>query len=138
MSGLRKAVLLMVLVSMQVYGAGASSPNIVFIFADDWGYGDLSAHGSTWIKTPNIDQMASEGIDFESFTVNSPVCSPSRAAVMTGQFPARNSIHQHFAGIESNQKRGMPDWLDPSVPMLPRLLQEAGYKTGHFGKWHLG
>ena len=82
MCGLRKAALLMALVSMQAYGAGASSPNIVFIFADDWGYGDLSAHGSTWIKTPNIDQMANEGIDFESFTVNSPVCSPSRAAVM--------------------------------------------------------
>jgi N-acetylgalactosamine-6-sulfatase len=82
--------------------------------------------------------MASEGIDFGNFTVNSPVCSPSRAAVMTGQFPARNSIHQHFAGIEANQKRGMPDWLDPTVPMLPGLLQEAGYKTGHYGKWHLG
>jgi arylsulfatase A-like enzyme len=139
MSGfLRITVLLMALVSMQVYGAAASSPNIVFIFADDWGYGDLSSHGSTWVKTPNIDQMAAEGIDFESFTVNSPVCSPSRAAVMTGQFPARNSIHQHFAGIDANKKRGMPDWLDPSVPLLPRLLQNAGYKTGHFGKWHLG
>ncbi|MCP4048057.1 MAG: sulfatase-like hydrolase/transferase, partial [Gammaproteobacteria bacterium] len=125
-------------VSMQVYGAAASSPNIIFIFADDWGYGDLSSHGSTWIETPNLDKMASEGIDFESFTVNSPVCSPSRAAVMTGQFPARNSIHQHFAGIDANQERGMPDWLDTSVPLLPRLLQSAGYKTGHFGKWHLG
>jgi len=138
MINLRKAVLLLALVSMQAYGSGAGSPNIIFIFADDWGYGDLSAHGSTWIKTPNIDQMVAEGIDFESFTVNSPVCSPSRAAVMTGQFPARNSIHQHFAGIDANKKRGMPDWLDTDVPMLPRLLQDAGYKTGHFGKWHLG
>lgn len=113
-------------------------PNIIFIFADDWGYGDLGIHGSTFVETPNIDRMASEGIDFVNFTVNSPVCSPSRTAVMTGQFPARNSIHQHFAGIEANQKRGMPDWLDPAVPMLPRLLQKAGYKTGHYGKWHLG
>lgn len=116
----------------------SNKPNIIFIFADDWGYGDLSSHGSTWVETPNLDQMAKEGIDFANFTVNSPVCSPSRTAVMTGQFPARNSIHQHFAGVGSNQKRGMPDWLDPTVPMLPRLLQEAGYKTGHFGKWHLG
>jgi N-acetylgalactosamine-6-sulfatase len=116
----------------------AVQPNIIFIFADDWGYGDLSLHGSAWIKTPNLDRMADEGIDFMSFTVNNPVCSPSRTAVMTGQFPARNSIHQHFAAINLNHSRGMPDWLDPDVPMLPRLLKKAGYKTGHFGKWHLG
>jgi N-acetylgalactosamine-6-sulfatase len=118
--------------------AKAGQPNIVFIFADDWGYGDLSAHGSTFVRTPNLDRMAAEGIDFTNFTVNNPVCSPSRTAVMTGQFPARNSIHQHFAGVDANAKRGMPDWLDPTVPMLPRLLKQAGYKTGHFGKWHLG
>jgi N-acetylgalactosamine-6-sulfatase len=115
-----------------------TKPNIIFIFADDWGYGDLSCHGSTWIKTPNLDRMASEGIDFTDFTVNSPVCSPSRVAVMTGQFPARNSIHQHFANVKSNHERGMPDWLDSTVPLLPKLLQEVGYITGHFGKWHLG
>lgn len=118
--------------------SAADQPNIIFIFADDWGYGDMSTHGSDWIETPHLDRMAAEGIDFTNFTVNNPVCSPSRTAVMTGQFPARNSVHQHFAGIASNQKRGMPDWLDPDVPMLPRLLQQAGYKTGHFGKWHLG
>lgn len=82
-----------------------TKPNIIFIFADDWGYGDLSCHGNTWIETPNLDKMASEGIDFMNFTVNSPVCSPSRTAVMTGQFPARNSIHQHFASIAQNEKR---------------------------------
>ncbi|MEX0320933.1 MAG: sulfatase [Puniceicoccaceae bacterium] len=116
----------------------ADKPNIIFIFADDWGYGDMSLHGSDWMDTPHLDQMAKEGIDFQNFTVNSPVCSPSRVAVMTGKFPARFCIHQHFAGVASNKKRGMPDWLDPTVPLLPKLLQDAGYKTGHFGKWHIG
>lgn len=113
-------------------------PNIIFIFADDWGYGDLSAHGSTWIETPNIDKMIGEGMDFANFTVNSPVCSPSRVAVMTGQFPARQSIHQHFQGWKAHVKRGMPDWMDPNDMSLPREFQKAGYVTGHFGKWHLG
>ena len=119
-------------------GFAQERPNIIFIFADDWGYGDVGIHGSTFCETPHLDQMAKEGTDFTDFTVNSPVCSPSRAAVMTGQFPARQSISQHFQGVKAHIKRGMPDWLDPELPMMPRLLQEAGYKTGHFGKWHLG
>ena len=114
-----------------------AKPNIIFIFADDWGYGDLGIHGSTFCKTPRLDRMAGEGIDFQNFTVNNPVCSPSRTAVMTGQFPARHSVHQHFASVQHHQKAGMPDWLDPRAPMLPRMLGEGGYATGHFGKWHL-
>uniref|UniRef100_UPI004047FCA8 sulfatase family protein n=1 Tax=Mariniflexile sp. TaxID=1979402 RepID=UPI004047FCA8 len=116
----------------------AEKPNIIFIFADDWGYGDVSAHGSTWVKTPNIDKMISEGMDFADFTVNSPVCSPSRVAVMTGQFPARQSIHQHFQGWPAHIKRGMPDWMDPNGMSFPKEFQKAGYATAHFGKWHLG
>lgn len=118
--------------------SGLEKPNIIFIFADDWGYGDLSCHGSSFCKTPNLDRMAEEGIDFANFTVNSPVCSPSRVAVMTGQFPARQCVHQHFQSVKAHINRGMPDWLDAQAPMLPRMLKDAGYKTGHFGKWHLG
>ena len=118
--------------------SAADRPNIIFIFADDWGYGDIGKHGSTFCQTPHLDKMIEEGIDFSNFSVNSPVCTPSRVAVMTGQFPARFSIHQHFQSIKAHIKRGMPDWLDAGAPMLPRMLQEAGYKTGHFGKWHLG
>ena len=88
---------------------GGDRPNIVFIFADDWGYGDMGIHGSTFCETPHLDQMAKEGIDFANFTVNSPVCSPSRVAVMTGQFPARHSIHQHFQGIKQHIGRGMAE-----------------------------
>ena len=134
-------IFLLVAVTGQVIDVNAAEPvkpNIVFIFADDWGYGDVGIHGSTFCKTPHLDRMAKEGMDFANFTVNSPVCTPSRVAVMTGQFPARQCIHQHFQGIKAHIKRGMPDWLDPQAPMLPRMLQQAGYKTGHFGKWHLG
>lgn len=118
-------------------GQTTTKPNILFIFADDWGWADLSCHAHPYIKTPNIDRLAKEGTDFTNFTVASGVCSPSRAAVMTGRFPARFGINGHFASVRSNTARKMPDWLDPSVPVLPRLLQEAGYMTGHFGKWHL-
>ena len=115
----------------------AERPNILFIFADDWGWGDLSCHGHPKIQTPNIDRLAKEGTDFHRFTVASGVCSPSRTAVMTGHFPARYNIDGHFAWVPSNERRGMPDWLDPQAPLLSRFLQRAGYRTAHYGKWHL-
>ncbi len=115
----------------------AAKPNIVFIFADDWGWGDLSCHGHPWLKTPNLDRLASEGTDFQQFNVLNPVCSPSRTGAMTGHYPARYSIHQHFATPAQNAERNMPDWLDPKAPNTARLFQQAGYRTGHFGKWHL-
>ena len=115
--------------------ADAPKPNIVFIYADDWGWGDLSCHGNTWLKTPRLDRLAGEGIDFQQFNVLSPVCSPSRAAAMTGRFPGRFGINTVF-GVGKPPE--MPDWLDPRAPTTPRLLKAAGYRTGHFGKWHLG
>ena len=112
-------------------------PNVLFIFADDWGWGDLSCHGHPYVKTPNIDRLAKEGTDFSKFTVASGVCSPSRTAVMTGHFPARYNINGHFAWVETNQQRNMPDWLSPKAPLLPRFLKDSGYATAHYGKWHL-
>ena len=117
--------------------SASERPNIIFIFADDWGWGDLSSHGHPYVKTPNIDRLVEEGTDFYRFTVASGVCSPSRTAVNTGQFPARFNIDGHFAWVPSNAQRGMPDWLSPSAPSLPRFLQQGGYATAHFGKWHL-
>ncbi|MCP4784600.1 MAG: sulfatase-like hydrolase/transferase [Fuerstiella sp.] len=119
------------------HAAAAATPNIVFIFADDWGWGDLGCHGHPYVKTPNIDRLAREGTDFHRFTVASGVCSPSRTAVITGHFPARYNIDGHFAWVPSNAKRNMPDWLSPKAPLLPRFLQHSGYATAHFGKWHL-
>lgn len=118
-------------------GLAADRPNILLILADDWGWGDLSCHGHPYVKTPHIDRLAREGTDFHRFTVASGVCSPSRTAVLTGHFPARYGIDGHFAWVEQNALRGMPDWLDPQATLLPRLLQQAGYATAHYGKWHL-
>ena len=131
------AVLLDSPVRAETDAPAKTQPNIVFIFADDWGWGDLGCHGHPYVKTPNIDRLASEGTDFHRFTVASGVCSPSRTAVMTGHFPARYNIDGHFAWVPSNAKRNMPDWLGTDVVTLPKLLQSAGYATAHFGKWHL-
>lgn len=113
-------------------------PNVLFILADDLGWGDLGCYGHPHIKTPNLDRLAGQGIQFTRGYVNSPVCSPTRAGFMTGQFPARNGIHGHFATPKLNTQRDMPQWLDPTAPTVTRQFQQAGYRVGHFGKWHLG
>lgn len=112
--------------------SSAEKPNIIFIFADDWGWGDLSCHGHPYIKTPNIDRLAEEGTNFSRFTVANGVCSPNRTAVMTGHFPARYNINGHFAWVQQNEQRNMPDWLSTKAPLLPRFLKDAGYATAHW------
>lgn len=113
-------------------------PNIILVLADDLGYGDLGSYGHPRIRTPHLDALAEEGTRFMQFYVAHSVCSPSRAALLTGQYPSRWSIYAHFAWLSANAARGMPDWLDPAAPMFPRALQAAGYRTAMFGKWHLG
>lgn len=113
-------------------------PNIVFILADDLGYGDLQCYGHPRIRTPHLDRLAAQGTRFTQFYVSHSVCSPSRASLLTGQYPSRWNIYAHFAWLRSNAQRGMPDWLDVAAPSLPRALQAAGYRTALFGKWHLG
>jgi arylsulfatase A-like enzyme len=113
-------------------------PNIVFVLCDDLGWGDLGCYGHPHIKTPNLDRLAAQGTMLTNFYVNSPVCSPTRAGVMTGRFPSEIGFHGHLASLDANRRRGIPNYLDPDIPTLPKLLKSAGYATAHFGKWHMG
>src|SRR6188472_1061017 len=100
--------------------------------------GDFSCFGNREVQTTNIDRLAAEGLRFEQFYVNMPICSPSRTAISTGQYPQRWRITSFLNNRANNIERGMAQWLDPQAPMLARMLHEAGYATGHFGKWHMG
>ncbi len=118
--------------------ADTKSPNIVVVFIDDMGWGDFSCFGNEEAKTKNVDRLAEEGIRFSQFYVNSPICSPSRCALATGQYPQRWKITSFLNNRADNQRRGVSNWLDPTAPTLARTLHQNGYATGHFGKWHLG
>ena len=110
----------------------AAKPNFIIIFTDDQGYGDLSCFGSKTIRTPNIDRIAEEGRKFTSFMVASPVCTPSRSALLTGCYPKRVGMHQHV--LFPSSKKG----LNPKEHTIADHLKLQGYATACFGKWHLG
>ena len=118
--------------------APARRPNIIMLLIDDMGWGDFSCYGNKDAKTPNIDRLAAEGLRFEQFYVASPICSPSRVGLSTGQYPQRWRITSYLNNRAENTARGMAQWLDPQAPMIARMLHDAGYATGHFGKWHMG
>ncbi|MFD2200389.1 arylsulfatase [Shivajiella indica] len=108
-------------------------PNIIFILADDLGYGDLGFLGQEWIETPNIDRIAAEGMFFSNHYTGATVCAPSRSALMTGLHTGHTPIRGNFE-IQPEGQYPMPDTL----LTLPKLFKQAGYATGAFGKWGLG
>jgi arylsulfatase A len=114
------------------HNAATNAPNIVLIVTDDQGYGDLSCSGHPTIRTPRLDALAAEGRRLTQFYVASPVCSPSRAAILTGCYPRRVEMHKHVI---------FPDYdygLHPDEDTIADVLKRAGYRTACFGKWHLG
>jgi len=134
---MRTAALTLLSLVLAVRLAAAERPNIVFVLADDLGWGDLASYGHPQVRTPTLDRLAAQGTRFTQFYVASPVCSPSRAAFLTGEFPSREGIHGHFGSIAENAARHMPQFLDPKRPHLVSDLKRAGYATAHIGKWHL-
>lgn len=109
----------------------AETPNIVLIYADDLGYGDISCNGATAVQTPNIDRIAKEGINFSAGYATSATCTPSRFSMLTGKYAWR----QQGTGILPGDAALI---IDPAQPTLPGMLKKAGYRTGIVGKWHLG
>lgn len=116
----------------------SDKPNIVVIFIDDMGFADPSCFGNPLVKTPHIDELATQGIKLTNFYVNSPICSASRVALTTGQYQGRWKIHSFLNTRAGNANRGMLDYLDPAAPTTAKKLKSAGYATAHFGKWHMG
>jgi arylsulfatase A-like enzyme len=112
--------------------ASAAKPNFIIIFTDDQGYNDLGCFGSEKIKTPHIDRLAAEGRKFTSFMVASSVCSPSRAALLTGSYPKRVGMHKHVLFPASDHG------LNPAEYTLADHFKSLGYATACIGKWHLG
>ncbi len=114
--------------------APASRPNILLIVADDLGYGDLGAYGATDARTPRLDQLAREGVRLTDFYANAPVCTPTRAAFITGRYHQRTPLDRPLASVGPHLETGLP----VTGRSLPALLKDAGYRTTLIGKWHLG
>ena len=131
-----RRVLILLYLGLAPSLAFAAEPNFVVVFTDDQGYGDLSCFGANHVDTPRIDRMAAEGSRITSFYVAASVCTPSRAALMTGCYPKRVNMAtgDNFGVLLAGDRKG----LNPNEITIAEVLKAAGYKTGMFGKWHLG
>lgn len=136
-------------VALATLSRAGEPPNIVFILVDDMGYADLGAMGATDIRTPNIDRLATEGVKMTDFYANAPVCSPTRCGFITGRWQQRVGFEWALGYTAEQEKLVDGVWTHPtdmhsaiglpaSTPGIAKMLREAGYATGAFGKWHLG
>lgn len=129
------ALAMLVGIASAVHAETADKPNIVILFADDMGYADTESYGNPYIRTPNIDRLAREGQRWTDFYVASPVCSPSRGALLTGKLPVKSGLYgRRMRVMHPGDTHGIP----AEELTMAEALRAAGYRTGIFGKWHLG
>ena len=120
--------------------APSARPNVLYIMADDMGWGDLSCYGRPDYRTPNLDRLASQGVRFTEAYSASPVCTPTRCAFVTGRYPARTAVglEEPLAWRKTLEQQKRDVGLPPEHPTVASLLKAAGYRTSLLGKWHLG
>ncbi len=118
--------------------AKTKAPNVIIILTDDMGFSDVGVFGGKFVPTPNIDRIATNGLKLSQYYSAAPICSPSRAGMLTGMYPGRWNFCTYLDNKKHNQNAQQADFLDPKAPSIARVFKEAGYATGHFGKWHLG
>ena len=128
------ACLLIGVAGVNVRANEADKPNLLVIFVDDLGYGDLSSYGAKDLKSPHIDSLVARGMRFDHAYANCPVCSPSRASLFTGRYPEMVGV----PGVVRTNKNNSWGYLAQDAVMLPTVLKRAGYHTALIGKWHLG
>ena len=134
---MNKRLLLSLLAGAGLTAFATEKPNIIIIYVDDMGYSDLNSFGGNY-GTPNIDNLATEGIRFSQYYSACPISSPSRTGITTGMYPTRWGITTFLQAKAGNAAAEQNDFLDNRAPSLARALKENGYATGHFGKWHMG